>query len=138
MQAATTHHCFKAAEISITTTLLLLPASTHLSLDKTLISVTTSSRAFIYLSCPYLISQTTVSFAIRTAMKLASAAALLLLAPLSASTPSPSFFDSQSPIKVEQSGPPVKGDNPLTYCADPSDYILQIESVNLKPNPPQA
>ncbi|RMJ28029.1 phosphatidylglycerol phosphatidylinositol transfer protein, partial [Aspergillus sp. HF37] len=71
-------------------------------------------------------------------MKLASAAALFLLAPLSASIPSPSFFDSQSPIKADSEGPPVSGDNPLTYCTDPSSYILSIDTVNLNPNPPEA
>ncbi|KAF4247184.1 hypothetical protein CNMCM8980_007729 [Aspergillus fumigatiaffinis] len=70
-------------------------------------------------------------------MKLISTAATLLvcLAPLSASARSISFFDSaQAPIQIESF--PVKGDNPLEYCFDPSDNILQIESVDLFPNPP--
>lgn len=71
-------------------------------------------------------------------MKLVSATALFLLAPLCVSIPSPSFFDSQSPIKADSEGPPVNGDNPLTYCTDPSSYILSIDTVNLKPNPPEA
>jgi len=33
---------------------------------------------------------------------------------------------------------PVAGDNPLEYCAPPDDYILQIDSVDLSPNPPEA
>ncbi|RJE27064.1 phosphatidylglycerol phosphatidylinositol transfer protein [Aspergillus sclerotialis] len=70
-------------------------------------------------------------------MKFASAAALLLL-PLCTAAPSPSFFDTQSPIKVEHSSLPVHGNNPLTYCNDPSNYILKIENVDLSPNPPQA
>lgn len=69
-------------------------------------------------------------------MKLASVAALLLVAPLSAATLSPSFFSSQSPIKPDGNGPPVNGDNPLTYCTDPSNDILTIDSVDLNPNPP--
>lgn len=31
----------------------------------------------------------------------------------------------------------VPGDNPLSFCADPSDYILTIEKVDLDPNPPE-
>lgn len=31
----------------------------------------------------------------------------------------------------------VPGDNPLTFCADPSDYLLTIDNVDLDPNPPQ-
>ncbi|KEY82116.1 peroxisomal 3 ketoacyl coA thiolase Kat1 [Aspergillus fumigatus] len=70
-------------------------------------------------------------------MKLISTAATLFvcLAPLSASARSISFFDStQAPIQLETF--PVKGDNPLVYCSDPSGNILQIESVDLVPNPP--
>ncbi|KAF2727737.1 hypothetical protein EJ04DRAFT_517075 [Polyplosphaeria fusca] len=32
----------------------------------------------------------------------------------------------------------VPGDNPLDFCADPSDDILEIEKVDLSPNPPEA
>ena len=32
----------------------------------------------------------------------------------------------------------VPGDNPLKYCALPDDNILEIESVDLSPNPPSA
>jgi len=32
----------------------------------------------------------------------------------------------------------VPGENPLKFCADPKDYILDLESVNLTPNPPEA
>jgi hypothetical protein len=31
---------------------------------------------------------------------------------------------------------PVNGDNPLTYCSEPSKNILQIDTVNISPNPP--
>jgi len=30
----------------------------------------------------------------------------------------------------------VPGENPLTFCADPKDYILTIDNVDLDPNPP--
>ena len=32
----------------------------------------------------------------------------------------------------------VPGANPLKFCADPSDYILELSNVDLDPNPPQA
>ncbi|GAM88285.1 hypothetical protein ANO11243_063180 [Dothideomycetidae sp. 11243] len=32
----------------------------------------------------------------------------------------------------------VPGENPLRYCAQPDENILEIESVDLSPNPPQA
>lgn len=32
----------------------------------------------------------------------------------------------------------VPGENPLVYCADPKDYILNIEKIDLDPNPPEA
>ncbi|GAD93867.1 ML domain protein [Paecilomyces variotii No. 5] len=74
-------------------------------------------------------------------MKLLSttAAVLLLAAPLSASARSLDFFDfnQQSPISTADKAFPVAGDNPLTYCSDPSNNILQIDSVDLSPNPPQ-
>ncbi|CAI6337456.1 unnamed protein product [Periconia digitata] len=31
----------------------------------------------------------------------------------------------------------VPGDNPLNFCADPKDDLLEIENVDLSPNPPQ-
>lgn len=42
--------------------------------------------------------------------------------------------DYQRPMKAKNL--PVKGNNPLEYCADPSPHLLQIDSVDLKPNPP--
>ena len=45
------------------------------------------------------------------------------------------FFDSQTPIKAENI--PVDGHNPLVYCADPSAHLLQIDAVDLYPNPPK-
>jgi hypothetical protein len=33
---------------------------------------------------------------------------------------------------------PVPGDNPLEFCDDPKDYLLQIDKVDLTPNPPEA
>ena len=31
----------------------------------------------------------------------------------------------------------VPGENPLNFCADPADYILTIDHVDLDPNPPE-
>ncbi|KAI4263320.1 MAG: hypothetical protein L6R42_001533 [Xanthoria sp. 1 TBL-2021] len=45
------------------------------------------------------------------------------------------FGNQQQPL-VDDS-PPVPGDNPLSFCADPSDYILTIDNVDLDPNPPE-
>ncbi|KAB8648495.1 hypothetical protein FH972_026151 [Carpinus fangiana] len=35
-------------------------------------------------------------------------------------------------------GFPIPGDNPLKYCEDPKDYILEVTKVDLSPNPPKA
>ncbi len=32
---------------------------------------------------------------------------------------------------------PVPGDSPLRYCEDPANNILEIDHVNLDPNPPK-
>lgn len=73
-------------------------------------------------------------------MKLISPATalLVLLAPLTVSARSlPLFASEQSPIQAADKNFPVEGDNPLTYCSDPSGNILEIQSVDLSPNPPQ-
>jgi hypothetical protein len=53
-----------------------------------------------------------------------------------------SFFTSgesdQVKIKADDRTNPVKGDNPLEFCAPPADYLLEIDSVDLSPNPPEA
>lgn len=33
---------------------------------------------------------------------------------------------------------PVPGDNPLQFCVKPDNQILEIDTVDLSPNPPQA
>jgi hypothetical protein len=62
----------------------------------------------------------------------------LLLAGLSAvsvsASPYASWVPNQVTVKEEFK---VPGDNPLYFCADPADYILQIEKVDLDPNPPK-
>lgn len=65
-----------------------------------------------------------------------TAAILALLVPLP--TAARSIFDSsQTPLQSTDVFP-VKGDNPLLHCANPADDILQIDSVDLIPNPPVA
>ena len=45
-----------------------------------------------------------------------------------------SWVPNQVTVKEEYK---VPGDNPLYFCADPADYLLQIEKVDLDPNPPK-
>jgi hypothetical protein len=66
-------------------------------------------------------------------MKLLSAA-LICVAPLSVTATPASFWSSQDVISEAI---PVKGNNPLEYCSDPSGNILDIKSVDLSPNPPK-
>lgn len=48
-----------------------------------------------------------------------------------------SFFPGQKVL--EDKGGEVPGENPLTYCkADHDDDILELDHVNLDPNPPKA
>lgn len=62
-------------------------------------------------------------------------AATLFLTPLLASALfiSGSSTDNQKALDANF---PVPGDNPLTFCKDPKDYIGQIDYVDLSPNPP--
>jgi hypothetical protein len=46
---------------------------------------------------------------------------------------SPSWMPGQVAISETFS---VPGDNPLNFCADPKDDILEIKKVDLSPNPP--
>ena len=65
------------------------------------------------------------------AMKLTA----LLLAAISAVSVSatPSWMPGQVTIQEDYK---VPGDNPLYFCEDPKDNILEIEKVDLDPNPP--
>ncbi|KAL4875314.1 ML domain-containing protein [Aspergillus karnatakaensis] len=68
-------------------------------------------------------------------MKLLSSAAALLLAPLTVSATPATFFGSQDVISTGKS---VNGNNPLEFCTDAVGDLLEIKSVDLSPNPPQA
>lgn len=67
-------------------------------------------------------------------MKLLSAL-LFSLAPLQIWAASLPLF-GQSPIKSLGDTFTVPGENPLEFCADPADDILEIVGVDLAPNPP--
>jgi hypothetical protein len=71
-------------------------------------------------------------------MKFLSVATLLVASPLVSAASLPSIFDpTQVTLKAHTTENfPVKGDNPLDYCENPAGNILQIESVDLDPNPP--
>lgn len=64
--------------------------------------------------------------------------AVLVPAALAASVvaePTPGWMPSQVTISEDYK---VPGDNPLYFCADPKDYIVEIDKVDLSPNPPEA
>jgi len=52
--------------------------------------------------------------------------------------PSQGGGKGQSILKSDDPEFPVPGDNPLQFCESPSEYILEITNVDLKPNPPAA
>jgi len=71
-------------------------------------------------------------------MKLALSIITLLYATLVTSNSFSNFLGSTDPATNDDEKFQVPGKNPLTFCADPSDYILTIDFVNLTPNPPVA
>ena len=64
--------------------------------------------------------------------------AAALLTATTASARSLSFLGGDSSQHALEETFPVPGDNPLLYCAKPDKPILEIESVDLSPNPPTA
>ncbi|RVX67273.1 hypothetical protein B0A52_09310 [Exophiala mesophila] len=61
----------------------------------------------------------------------------VVLALLSATAVSSrSLFGSSQNALVDEPKFPVPGKNPLNFCADPKDYILTVDFVDLVPNPP--
>lgn len=65
-------------------------------------------------------------------MKLSSV--LLAAAGVATVSAQPSWMPGQVTIQNDYK---VPGDNPLDFCADPKDNLLEIEKVDLDPNPPQ-
>ena len=66
-------------------------------------------------------------------MRLINILPLLLIGPAAASI----FDSSSSQVVLSDDKKKVPGDNPLEFCDDPKDYILEIEKVDLDPNPPK-
>ncbi|ETI22652.1 hypothetical protein G647_06728 [Cladophialophora carrionii CBS 160.54] len=62
----------------------------------------------------------------------------LLLSLLSAASAvsSRSLFGGSQNALVDEDKFSVPGKNPLNFCADPKDYILTVDYVDLSPNPP--
>ncbi|EXJ58371.1 hypothetical protein A1O7_05796 [Cladophialophora yegresii CBS 114405] len=62
----------------------------------------------------------------------------LLLSLLSAASAasSRSLFGGSQNALVDEDKFSVPGKNPLNFCADPKDYILSVDYVDLSPNPP--
>ncbi|KAI9677743.1 MAG: Phosphatidylglycerol/phosphatidylinositol transfer protein [Trizodia sp. TS-e1964] len=49
-----------------------------------------------------------------------------------------SISGGQQVLKMGDDGLSVPGENPLKYCETPHDWVLDIEKVDLSPNPPEA
>lgn len=47
-----------------------------------------------------------------------------------------SLFGGSQDAMVDEDKFSVPGKNPLNFCADPKDYILTVDYVDLSPNPP--
>ncbi|KAF1976370.1 hypothetical protein BU23DRAFT_566035 [Bimuria novae-zelandiae CBS 107.79] len=62
--------------------------------------------------------------------------AILLAATSAVSVSAGSLFSTGGDQAVINEEFKVPGDNPLYFCADPKDYSLDIEKVDLSPNPP--
>jgi len=45
-------------------------------------------------------------------------------------------LEFQSPLRTQEEKVKVPGENPLNYCKPPKDYLVNIEYINLTPNPP--
>ncbi|KAK3691179.1 Phosphatidylglycerol/phosphatidylinositol transfer protein [Vermiconidia calcicola] len=68
-------------------------------------------------------------------MKFLTVAASALLA--SSVSARSSLFGSSIEVAPFDEALKVPGDNPLQHCKDPKDDILDLESVDLSPNPPK-
>lgn len=67
---------------------------------------------------------------------------LLTPSPLSSSSLLAGAFDGgdhdqQQPIVDNTAGLKVPGDNPLRFCSSPVDNVMQIDYVDISPNPPK-
>jgi len=69
-------------------------------------------------------------------MKIPAVLVSLLTAATAITIDSRSLFGSQNAMVTDEPKFKVPGKNPLYFCADPKDYIGQIDFVDLVPNPP--
>jgi len=59
-----------------------------------------------------------------------------ILLAASASLATAGFFDNSQTSLGNTLGASIPGKNPLTFCEATDDYILDIEYINISPNPP--
>lgn len=60
---------------------------------------------------------------------------------LCATTAAADFFGTQQQLvmgDVNDTDNDVPGKNPLQFCEDTAEYILELDNVDLSPNPPEA
>lgn len=68
-------------------------------------------------------------------MKLTS---LLLPVVLTITVSARSSWLNGNQVSVKENSVEVPGENPLLFCSNPPTDILEIDSVDLSPNPPEA
>jgi len=61
---------------------------------------------------------------------------LLLAASATLATAGLGFFDNSQTSLGNPVGASIPGENPLIYCEATDDYILDIDYINIQPNPP--
>lgn len=62
----------------------------------------------------------------------------LLPVVLTATVSARSSWLNGNQVSVKEDSVEVPGENPLLFCSDPPTDILEIYSVDLSPNPPEA
>jgi len=71
-------------------------------------------------------------------MRISNLAPLFAVGAAALSTPFFGSGDGQARLSADPEVNPVPGDNPLMFCQDPTDYLLNITNVDIDPNPPLA
>jgi hypothetical protein len=74
-------------------------------------------------------------------MKLTTILLPVLYCNLAAARATSDWFSSNNDgqLRLKEDDPlSVPGENPLLFCADPTDNILEIIKADLDPNPPKA
>lgn len=96
-------------------------------------SIYTAAQRLPLLSIVTRFSEATYSTLVPATMKVS---AILFATASAASVSAGSLFSTGGDQAVINEDFKVPGDNPLYFCADPKDYLLDIENVDLEPNPP--